>query len=83
MFGSNDSKDGRRSSAGSSSGGGVQANNSLVSGTKIEGHVLRPEPRTFAVRTAAGRHAALEFVSYYCPGAQPGCVTMRYRFLEP
>jgi hypothetical protein len=46
-------------------------------------HVLRPEPRTFAVRTATGRHAALEFVSYYCPGAQPGCVTMRYRFLEP
>jgi hypothetical protein len=46
-------------------------------------HVLRPEPRTYAVRTAAGRHAALEFVSYYCPGAQPGCVTLRYRFLEP
>jgi cytoskeletal protein CcmA (bactofilin family) len=40
MFGSNDSKDGRRSSAGSSSGGGVQANNSLVSGTKIEGKVF-------------------------------------------
>jgi hypothetical protein len=46
-------------------------------------HVLRPEPRTYAVRTAAGRHAALEFVSYYCPGAQPGCVTLRYRFVEP
>ena len=46
-------------------------------------HVLRPEPRTFALRTATGRHAALEFVSYYCPGAQPGCVTLRYRFLEP
>jgi hypothetical protein len=46
-------------------------------------HVLRPEPRTYAVRTAGGRHAALEFVSYYCPGAQPGCVTLRYRFVEP
>ena len=46
-------------------------------------HVLRPRTRTFAVRTTSGRHAALEFVSYYCPGAQPGCVTVRYRFLEP
>ncbi len=46
-------------------------------------HVLRPRARTFAVRTASGRHAALEFVSYYCRGAQPGCVTVRYRFLEP
>ena len=44
-------------------------------------HVLRPAPRLFAVRTARGRHAALEFVSYYCPGAQPGCVTVRYRFV--
>ena len=46
-------------------------------------HVLRPTPRVFAVRTARGLHAALEFVSYYCPGAQPGCVTVRYRFVEP
>jgi hypothetical protein len=46
-------------------------------------HVLSPHPRTFAVRTASGRHAALAFVSYYCPGAQPGCVTVRYRFLDP
>ena len=45
-------------------------------------HVLRPRPRTFAIRTTEGRHAAIEFVSYYCPGARPGCVTVRYRFLE-
>jgi hypothetical protein len=41
-------------------------------------HVLRPRDRTFALRTARGRHAALRFLSYYCPGAQPGCVTLRY-----
>ena len=46
-------------------------------------HVLRPTPRVFAVRTAQGRHAALEFVSYYCPGARPGCVSVRYRFVDP
>jgi len=41
-------------------------------------HILRPEPRTYAVRTAAGRFAKLEILSYYCPGAQPGCLTFRY-----
>lgn len=46
-------------------------------------HVLRPTARVYAVRTARGLHAALEFVSYYCPGAQPGCVTVRYRFVDP
>jgi hypothetical protein len=45
-------------------------------------HVLRPRDRTFALRTADGRHAALRFLSYYCPGAQPGCVTVRYRFVD-
>lgn len=41
-------------------------------------HVLSPEPRVFAVRTADGRYAKLEIASYYCPGAQPGCTTFRY-----
>jgi hypothetical protein len=41
-------------------------------------HVLTPKPRVWAVRTADGRYAKLEIVSYYCPGAQPGCVTFRY-----
>ncbi|MSR36336.1 MAG: hypothetical protein EXR95_06795 [Gemmatimonadetes bacterium] len=45
-------------------------------------HVLRPLDQTFAFRTAYGRLAALRFVSYYCPGAQPGCVTLRYRFFD-
>jgi hypothetical protein len=41
-------------------------------------HVLSPKPRVWAVRTADGRYAKLELVSYYCPGAQPGCLTFRY-----
>jgi hypothetical protein len=41
-------------------------------------HVLTPKPRVWAVRTAEGRYAKLEIVGYYCPGAQPGCLTFRY-----
>lgn len=43
-------------------------------------HVLTPRPRVWAVRTADGRYAKLELIGYYCPGAQPGCVTFRYAF---
>ncbi|MBI4408606.1 MAG: HmuY family protein [Gemmatimonadetes bacterium] len=41
-------------------------------------HLLTPKPRLYAVRTADGRFAKLELLSYYCPGARPGCVTFRY-----
>lgn len=41
-------------------------------------HLLTPRPVTYAIRTADGRYAKLELISYYCPGAQPGCVTFRY-----
>jgi hypothetical protein len=41
-------------------------------------HLLTPKPRVYAIRTADGRYAKLEFLSYYCPGALPGCVTFRY-----
>lgn len=41
-------------------------------------HLLSPRPRTYAVRTADGRYAALEILSYYCTGAVPGCLTFRY-----
>jgi hypothetical protein len=41
-------------------------------------HLLRPAPRVYALRTADGRYAKLEILSYYCPGAMPGCVTFRY-----
>jgi len=46
-------------------------------------HVLQARDRTLGIRTAEGEHAALRFLSYYCPGAQPGCVTMRYQFVQP
>lgn len=41
-------------------------------------HLLMPRPTVFAVRTADGRYAALEILGYYCPGAEAGCLTMRY-----
>jgi hypothetical protein len=41
-------------------------------------HLLAPRPRTYVIRTADGRYAKLRFESYYCPGAQPGCITFEY-----
>jgi hypothetical protein len=41
-------------------------------------HLLTPKQNVFAVRTADGRYAKLQFAGYYCPGATPGCVTFRY-----
>ena len=41
-------------------------------------HVLSPKPRVWAVRLADGRYAKVEFVSYYCPNLEPGCLTFRY-----
>jgi hypothetical protein len=43
-------------------------------------HMLTPRPRVWALRTADGRYAKLEIVSYYCPDFQPGCLTFRYVF---
>jgi hypothetical protein len=43
-------------------------------------HVLKPKPHVWAVRTADGRYAKVEFVGYYCPGSRPGCLTLRYVF---
>ena len=43
-------------------------------------HLLTARDQTLAVRTADGRPAALRVLSYYCPGAEPGCLTIRYRF---
>ena len=41
-------------------------------------HLLTPHPSVYAVRTADGRYAKLQLLGYYCPGAQPGCLTFRY-----
>jgi hypothetical protein len=41
-------------------------------------HILSPKANVYALRTADGRYAKLQILSYYCPGATPGCVTFRY-----
>lgn len=41
-------------------------------------HLLTPRPTVYAVRTADGRYAGIRFLSYYCPGAAPGCMTFEY-----
>ena len=41
-------------------------------------HVLTPKPRVYVIRTADGHYAKIRIVSYYCPGARPGCTTFRY-----
>jgi HmuY protein len=46
----------------------------------LTSHLLTPLDRTYIVRAADGRrHYALRVLSYYCIGARPGCVTIRYR----
>jgi HmuY protein len=41
-------------------------------------HILSPNDHVYVVRTADGRYAKFRILSYYCPGAQPGCVTIEY-----
>lgn len=41
-------------------------------------HLLTPRPRVYGVRTADGRYAKFEVLSYYCTGARAGCTTIRY-----
>ncbi len=43
-------------------------------------HILSPKPTVFAVRTADSRYAVFQILSYYCPAAQAGCTTIRYRY---
>ena len=43
-------------------------------------HLLSPKSNVFAVRTADGRYAVFQILSYYCPSAQAGCTTIRYRY---
>lgn len=43
-------------------------------------HLLRPKRHTYIVRTADRRFAKLEFLSYYCRGGTPGCLTFRYSY---
>ena len=43
-------------------------------------HLLEPKPVLYAIRTADGRYAKLEILSYYCPEAVSGCLTFRYAY---
>ncbi len=43
-------------------------------------HTLTPAGRTYVVRTAEGAYAKFRIVSYYCPEATPGCLTLAYAF---
>jgi hypothetical protein len=42
-------------------------------------HLLTPKPLTYAVLAADGSRYNVRILSYYCPGAQPGCITIEYR----
>lgn len=58
---------------------------SVVAGLKwysygFTSHMLTPRGGVYAVRTADGRYAKIEILSYYCTGAQPGCLTIRYAY---
>lgn len=41
-------------------------------------HLLEPEPGTFAIRTHDGRFAKFSVLGYYCPGPEPGCLTLQF-----
>lgn len=43
-------------------------------------HLLEPANRAYVVRTARGAYAKLRVLGYYCPGVEPGCVTLEFRF---
>lgn len=45
-------------------------------------HLLRPKGRIYVIRSRSGRVTKLEFLSYYCPGPEPACVTFRYEALR-
>lgn len=44
-------------------------------------HLLRPKPEVYVIRTRTGQAVKLAFLSYYCPGPEPGCVTVRFAAL--
>ncbi|WP_420448106.1 HmuY family protein [Candidatus Palauibacter sp.] len=43
-------------------------------------HLLEPKDETYVIRTAEGRYAKVRILSYYCPQATPGCVTLLYGY---
>ena len=45
-------------------------------------HLLKPDGRIFMIETRGGARARVEFLSYYCPGSQPGCLTFRWAWMK-
>ena len=45
-------------------------------------HLLTPKRVTYRVRAADGMLYTMRILSYYCPGAQPGCLTFEYQALN-
>lgn len=41
-------------------------------------HLLEPAGHVYVLRMPDGQYAKLTVLSYYCPGLQAGCVTLRY-----
>ncbi|MFQ5673492.1 MAG: HmuY family protein [Nitrospinales bacterium] len=45
-------------------------------------HKLTAKKNVFAVRTAKGKYAKVQFLSFYCENRETGCIRMRYVFQE-
>ena len=43
-------------------------------------HLLQPKGHVYAIRTAEGRYAKLEILSYYCADVGTACVSFRYAY---
>jgi hypothetical protein len=43
-------------------------------------HLLKPRRTVFVLRTSEGEYAKFRILSYYCPGAEPGCLTLEYDY---
>jgi hypothetical protein len=46
-------------------------------------HLLEPNGHVWAVRSPSGTTWKLVVLSYYCPGLEAGCLTVRYAPLAP
>jgi hypothetical protein len=43
-------------------------------------HLLPSKNHVYAIRTADGKYAKMQIVSYYCGEAEPGCLTFKYAY---
>ncbi len=50
---------------------------------RMSAHRLEPTGETYELRTPAGSPISLRPDGYYCEDETAGCLTLRYRFLEP